>query len=1454
MNSDLTTDQANKNSAFRFVLAIFLPLASCAVQWLLWGWISPFVWFLFFPTVFFSAWLSGMAGGLVSTVISTALVWYFFIPPQLSWTVNNPNNLFSVAIFIIMGFFFSYTFNLLKKANRRAEESLNAAESANVRLQESNEKISALYEKTKEIDTLKTQFFSNVSHELRTPLALILGPISKWLKNDALQGQSRSELEIVERNARLLHRQVNDLLDVAKLEAGRMSMQYAQTDMAHQVRVIASHFSILAEERSINYSVEADSAVPAQMDIEKFHRIVLNLLSNAFKFTPKQGSIRVNLQQSDERAFLQVTDTGSGIPEDKKDLIFESFRQIDGASSRQYGGTGLGLSIVREFVTLHGGSVSVENVPEGGAKFTATFPLLAPSGKDVLAEEPTIDPDKINIQLIDELRAVKAPEHINIATKSATQSTVLVVEDNPDMNSFICSTLQPQFHVLSAFNGNEGLQATIDNLPDLILSDIMMPGMSGDLMVEEIRRHPELKDIPIIILTAKVDDDLQIKMLSSGINDFIRKPFLPDELLARISTILTERLESRKKLYLSEDRFVSLVKASPTGIYLTDREGNCQYVNERWSDITGISQDNALRDGWPSNLHPDDRQCVFNAWNNAVINKSTFNLEYRFKQENGESHWVYGQAVPLIDLSGEITGYVGTITDISERKQAEEELREKESRFRSIFDNSPIAIGISDINNGQLIDVNDAWLRLFGFERNEVIGQSSAELGLYVNRADRNVIVKILSEHGSVVNHMLQLKRKTGDILEILYSAEIITLGSKPYLQVMMTDITERKHIDEEIKNIKTLLEQSFEQSPIPKVLITMPDAIFHKVNPACLDFLGMKNEPSVIGTSFLSFKPSYLDFDNKGNQGLMENLPLARALRGEKTINEERRIIRKDGTERWGLVSGVPIRDEKGAVIAGYLVIMDITDSKSADGEIKRLTVLLDESQHIAQVGGWEIDLINNELHWTDETFRIHDMSPEEYSPTIESAIAFYDPESLPIIKAAVKEAVEKNKNFNLELKMVTAKGRPILVHTTCKVIREHGKPVKVIGAFRDITEQKHLEEQLRQSQKMEAVGQLAGGVAHDFNNILQVIMGYGTILKMDYEQTNQQKEAIDQIISSAEKAANLTRGLLAFSRKQVIYLQQANLNDIIHHSLKFLSRVIGEDIQLKSTLNGAILPVKVDRGQIEQVLVNLATNARDAMQHGGLLSIETELQEVDESFEHSHGYGKPGRYAVISVSDSGSGMDRETCEKIFEPFFTTKELGKGTGLGMAIVYGIVKQHNGFINVYSEPGHGTAFRIYLPIAETEQGDPVKKSVQEMPTGGTETILLAEDDADVRKLVTTVLTQRGYNVISAIDGDAVVEAFAGNLGKVNLIIMDMIMPKKNGREAYDAICQLKSGVKVLYSSGYTADFIENRGVSEENIELLMKPVQPIELLRKVREMLDSDGENPDRPTRQYRVR
>ncbi|MCL5976928.1 MAG: ATP-binding protein [Nitrospirae bacterium] len=417
---------------------------------------------------------------------------------------------------------------------------------------------------------------------------------------------------------------------------------------------------------------------------------------------------------------------------------------------------------------------------------------------------------------------------------------------------------------------------------------------------------------------------------------------------------------------------------------------------------------------------------------------------------------------------------------------------------------------------------------------------------------------------------------------------------------------------------------------------------------------------------------------------------------------------------------------------------------------------------------------------------------------------------------------------------------GKEYLEHVSIIPVKNaKGETIKFVSISRDVTKEKSLEEQLRQSQKMEVVGRLAGGIAHDFNNLLTTIIGFANLMSNEIKADDLLKQYAGHILSASEKAANLTQSLLAFSRKQIINPAPADINDIIRRLEKLLLRLIGEDIELKTSLSDGAMTVMADTVQVEQVLMNLATNARDAMPKGGLLTIETKPVIIDSEYAGTHLFAKPGIYACISVTDTGVGMDEKTRKNIFEPFFTTKELGKGTGLGLSIIYGIVKQHDGDINVYSEPGKGTTFKIYFPLimaasAEKKGGDIAIPP----PKGGTETVLVAEDNHEVRYIVKAVLEGGGYTVIEAFDGEDAVKKFIENKDRVQLLLLDVIMPKKNGKEAYDEIKSMRPGIKTVFMSGYTAEIIDRKGMMEAGAELVSKPISPNGLLRKIREVLD----------------
>lgn len=387
------------------------------------------------------------------------------------------------------------------------------------------------------------------------------------------------------------------------------------------------------------------------------------------------------------------------------------------------------------------------------------------------------------------------------------------------------------------------------------------------------------------------------------------------------------------------------------------------------------------------------------------------------------------------------------------------------------------------------------------------------------------------------------------------------------------------------------------------------------------------------------------------------------------------------------------------------------------------------------------------------------------------------------------------------------------------------------------DTSEKRQLEAQLIQSQKLEGIGQLAGGVAHDFNNILTAIIGYAQLVYLNMQSDDTNRGHIKHILDYSEKAATITKSLLAFSRKQTTNLSCFNVNDLISDFQKLLLRLMPENIEIQTQFTSQKLSVLVDQVQLEQVIMNLATNARDAMPDGGLIIIATNMTEIDQEFIKSNGYGRTGSYAQITMADMGRGMNRQTLDKIFEPFFTTKEPGKGTGLGMTIVYNIVSRHNGFITVESEPGKGTRVRILLPIVQAAEDVNGSKTEEYIEQGGARTILVAEDDSGIRDLITTILTERGYEVIGAADGVEAVKQFSENREKVSLVMLDGIMPKKNGREAYREIRAMKPDVKVIFMSGYLENMLDFDHLMEREIHFLQKPVLPLDILKKIQELL-----------------
>jgi PAS domain S-box-containing protein len=544
--------------------------------------------------------------------------------------------------------------------------------------------------------------------------------------------------------------------------------------------------------------------------------------------------------------------------------------------------------------------------------------------------------------------------------------------------------------------------------------------------------------------------------------------------------------------------------------------------------------------------------------------------------------------------------------------------------------------------------------------------------------------------------------------------------------------------------------------------------------------------------------------------------------------------LVRLDGFEIQIENSAAPIYDRQGQATGAVIVFRDITERKRREDDLSRLAAVV-ESSYDAIIGLTPAGII---LTWNRGAERIFGYSAEE---AIGQSILFLSPPNLPVESPTFLEKVGRADVVE-HFETIRAKkdGTHIQIALTLSSIKNSdGQVVGVSGVTRDITESKHLEDMLRKAQKMEGIGLLAGGIAHDFNNLLSVIIGYSEMLLDSTQNDIKMHSRCEEIKKAGDRAASLTRQLLAFIRQQVLAPKVLNLNTVVLETGKMLKRLIGEDIEFRTNLDPTLGSVKADPGQIEQVIMNLVVNARDAISKGGKIVIETSNAELDDKYALRHPPSIAGRYALLAVSDTGIGMDEETTSHIFEPFFTTKELGKGTGLGLSTVYGIVKQSGGFIWVYSEIGHGTIFKIYLPrVDEAVQQSQSRESAPEL-FRGTETIFLVEDEESVRTLTRTLLEEAGYTVVEASNGIDAIEFNESYSGPIHLLLTDVVMPGMNGPTLAESLVLTHPKMKALCMSGYTSTFANFSGLVDRDVRLLQKQFSREVLLRMVREMIDS---------------
>jgi two-component system cell cycle sensor histidine kinase/response regulator CckA len=567
------------------------------------------------------------------------------------------------------------------------------------------------------------------------------------------------------------------------------------------------------------------------------------------------------------------------------------------------------------------------------------------------------------------------------------------------------------------------------------------------------------------------------------------------------------------------------------------------------------------------------------------------------------------------------------------------------------------------------------------------------------------------------------------------------------------------------------------------------------------------------------------------------------RVLAGED-LQFDRIIHSANGRDLYCEVRVVRLPSENRKLIRASFI--DVTERRQVEEALRENQKQLMEAQRLAHIGHWELDHTSNKITWSDEIFRIFEIDKQRSSLSYEVFMENIHPDDREMVITAFKQSMQTNKPYKLVHRLLFPDGRIKYVHEQGETYYSpDGEPIRSGGTVQDITELKHaeiekmkLQEQLTTAQKMEAVGRLAGGVAHDFNNILSVIMGHTDLALQKTDDSMPVFANLKEIQNAAIRSADLTRQLLAFARKQTAIPKIMNLNDSVEGMLKMLRRMIGEDIELIWKPEMGLWPVMIDPSQVDQLLANLCINARDAIAGVGKITIETRNILADEALCSRYADCMPGEYVMLAVSDNGSGMDKDTLDHIFEPFFTTKGAGQGTGLGLATVYGIVKQNEGFINVRSEQGKGSTFYIYLHRCKVENIEQITDRPEKPYAGHGETILIVEDDTAALHTGKTMLEHLGYTVLTASTPKEALLMAENHIDRISLLITDVIMPKMNGWELAKIITGMKPGLKCLFCSGYTADVISNRGMLEEGVNFLQKPYSIKDLAIKVRQAME----------------
>jgi PAS domain S-box-containing protein len=929
---------------------------------------------------------------------------------------------------------------------------------------------------------------------------------------------------------------------------------------------------------------------------------------------------------------------------------------------------------------------------------------------------------------------------------------ILVVDDN-EQNRYQLQVLLGGngYTVGIAVNGAEALAKARQSPPDLIITDILMPIMDGFSLCREWKRDERLRDIPLVFYTATYTDEKDRELaLNLGAAQFLVKPEDPDAFLKTIRAViakqehgtlaaprkpiqdekvylkeysgalirkleekkgeleqanrqlerdLAERKQAEAALRESERRYQTLAEVSPVGIFRTDAQGQTTYVNPRWCQISGLSAADAFGDGWLRAVHPEDREKLGQGWHVAADAHRLSVAEYRFVHSDGTLTWVMGQAVPEKDRAGRIVGYVGTVTDITALKQAQDALRLAHERVRGFIDSNIVGVAIANAAGG-ILEGNDYYLRLIGYNREEL-------------------------EHGKID---------------------------------------------------------------------------WRAVTP-----------------------PEWLPADDRAIRELRE--------RGTCTPYEKE-YVRRDGT-RVPVYLAVAVLPGPGELLAAF--VLDLTKQRQTEAHNREQAALLDNANDAIYVRTLDRTI----LYWNKGAERTYGWTSAEVLNRKTTEMISLDPAAAEAVAAALL----KQGSWSGERWQTTKGGRKVEVFSRLMLVRDkQGQPQSVFAINTDITEKKQLEAQFLRAQRLESIGALASGIAHDLNNVLApIIIGAPLVRDMTKDETS--RDLLTTMESSALRGAAIVRQVLTFARGvegERVLLQPRH---VLREMEKLAAETFPKGIRIDSHVAADLWPVLGDSTQLHQALLNLCVNARDAMPGGGVLTLEAANVVLTKETAGKIRGAKPGSYACLRVTDTGTGIPPETEAKMFEPFFTTKGVGKGTGLGLSTVLGIVRSHGGFLRVANKVGRGTTFELYLPATTAERVAVEDKSAPSWPRARGECILVVDDEASIREVARQALMEFGFQVMATGRGTEALRIFREHRGDIQLVLTDMMMPEMDGSALIAALRVLDPAIKIVGITGMSDPAGMNAMKTLELSGMLAKPFTIDELLAVIREVLPVAADN-----------